>query len=272
MAELMRKTKRELVALIQDMEAGSTDGEKNRLQAAIGRMRQEQSALQSRLGEALATAERLKTEAGAAREAAALHEKEKAGLVASAAQLQKDHAGLQAKLQQAEAEIARLATANETAEKRVAILQQQNDVIARENSAGAEVRAALESGLAELRGRLAACEAARSEQYDLFRSFVDDDHKKILLLDTAYAVAYVNRAAASMLGLDDGEAVQGKRFFDFMPFKDAIKVKEKIDKAFMGGETEKAKKVRLRSQDGEVKLKISRVRYRDRPSVKIVVK
>jgi septal ring factor EnvC (AmiA/AmiB activator) len=50
--------------------------------------------------------------------------------------------------------------------------------------------------------------------------------------------------------------------------------KEKIDKAFMEGGAEKAKKVRLRGENGpvgEVKLKMSRVRYQDRPSLKIVI-
>lgn len=235
MTKLMQKTKRELVALIQENEE------------AIGRMSSRNEALES----------------------------ERERLSAAMDGMRGDHDGIEAELAALRREVGRLQAENDALQRKTALLQELSDAAARETGEVAANRAALETELAEMRRRLETAEARYRAHHELFRSFVDDDLKKILLLDAAYAIVYVNRAARPVLGIPEGEAIAGRRFFDFMGFKEAVKVKEKIDKAFLEGETEKVKNVKLRCDDGavrEVKLKISRVRHRDRPSVRIVVK
>lgn len=235
MMALMHKTKRELVEFVQDIEGN------------LGRVEERKTQLEG----------------------------EKSRLEAAMAEMRKDRADLETEMEALHGKIDRLKIENEALIKKAAMLQEKNAVMARENGETASVRGELEKALAEMCKRLETCESRYRAHYELFRSFVDDDLKKILLLDSAYTIAYVNRAARPVLGVAEGEEISGRRFFDFMSFKDAVKVKEKIDKAFLAGETEKVKNVKFRCEDGvvrEFKLKMSRVRYQERPSVKIVFK
>lgn len=235
MTTLMKKNKRELVALIQEKEEN------------LGRMTLRNETLES----------------------------ENQRLAADMAGMRADHGGRDAELAALRREVGRLQEENDALQRNISVLQEKNDAAACETRDMTAMREALDRELAEMRRRVETSEARYRAHHDLFRSFVDDDLKKILLLDAAYTIVYVNRAARPVLGIAEGEAIAGRRFFDFMGFKDAVKVKEKIDKAFLEGETEKAKNVKFRCSDGtdrEVKLKMSRVRYRDRPSIRIVVK
>ncbi|WP_373500098.1 PAS domain S-box protein [Desulfococcus sp.] len=235
MTALMHKTKRELVEFIQEIEGN------------LGQIEERKTQLEG----------------------------EKSRLEAAMAGMRKDRADLETEVEALHGKIDRLKIENEALIKKAAMLQEKNAVMARENGETASVRGELEKALAEMSNRLETGESRYRAQYELFRSFVDDDLKKILLIDTAYTIVYINRAVRPVLGIADTDPVSGRRFFDFMTFKDAIKVKEKIDKAFLEGETEKVKNVKFRCEDGmvrEFKLKMSRVRYQERPSVKIVFK
>ena len=277
MMEYMRKTKRELIEIIHDIEAKCSrlEGEKVDIEATMARMGGENADLNGRLGDIRTVVDQLRAESEAAAQAMDALESEKKALETTVARLRGDQAALEEKIQGMQAEIDRLRIDGAAVHQQAAKLREKNDVITRESGEAAEARAALENALVETRERLEACESRYRSHYELFRSFVDDDRKKILLLDTAYAVIYVNRSARPVLGIGEDENIAGKRFFDFMAFKDAIKVKEKIDKAFLEGGTEKIKKIRFQCEDGgvrEFKLKMNRVRYQDRPSVKIIIK
>jgi hypothetical protein len=111
--------------------------------------------------------------------------------------------------------------------------------------------------------------------YELFKSFVETDSRKTLLIDTTYAVCYINRSAAAHLQLPEPGVITGCRLFDFFAYKDALKVKKKIDAAFFSGEKEKIKEVTFVNPKGgkmQIDLKMSRVRYRDKPSIKMTIK
>lgn len=122
--------------------------------------------------------------------------------------------------------------------------------------------------------RMRQKEANLNTSYELFKSFVDRGDQKIILTDAAYTIRYVNRAAAVALQLLDPCIIVGRRIFDFFAYKDGLKVKEKIDKAFLSGEKEKIKGVAFQNLRGvffELKIKMTRVRYQDKPSIKLVI-
>jgi hypothetical protein len=111
--------------------------------------------------------------------------------------------------------------------------------------------------------------------YELFKSFVDTDSRKTLLIDTTYSICYINRSAAAHLQLSETGDIIGRRLFDFFAYKDGLKVKKKIDAAFFSGEKEKIKEVSFLNPKGcgtEIDLKLMRVRYRDKPSIKMTIK
>lgn len=284
MNKLMRKTKHELIDLIQDMVVhpsrlkdcdDAPDADKQHLEATVSRMREENEAFHGQLSDMRTAVDRLRGERDEAKRVGAALQVDKQRLEAAMAGLKQEHTMLQERMRDAQKAFDRMSAEHGTAVGRAAVLQERIEIAARENDAAAAVRTGLEKALADARENLKVFQSRYRSHYELFRSFVDDDRKRILLLDTAYEVVYINRAARPILGLGADEKVDGKRFFDFMPFQDAIKVKEKIDRAFLEGETEKIKHVRLHGADGNVsefKLKMSRVRHRDRPSVKIVVK
>ncbi len=111
--------------------------------------------------------------------------------------------------------------------------------------------------------------------YELFKSFVETDSRKTLLIDTTYSVCYINRSAAAHLQLPEPGVITGRRLFDYFAYKDALKVKKKIDAAFFSGEKEKIKEVVFMNPKGcetRIDLKLMRVRYRDKPSIKMTIK
>ena len=110
--------------------------------------------------------------------------------------------------------------------------------------------------------------------YELFKSFVDDNDQKIILIDTSYTICYINRLAATHLRLSKPHVVTGRRIFDFFTHKDALKIKKKTDAAFFNGEKEKIKDVTFRYPQNDavqIDLKLMRVRYRNRPSIRITI-
>lgn len=132
----------------------------------------------------------------------------------------------------------------------------------------------LKKELETARKTIEADEARFKANYELFKSFVDDDSQKILLLDTAYGIRYINRPAAEYLGLSES-ALSDCRIFDFFKYNDAVKIKEKIDEAFLTGEKEKVKDIKFRRPGGKsvkLKMKILRTRYDNKPSVKLLIK
>ncbi len=163
-----------------------------------------------------------------------------------------------------------------------AALKQENDRLHRElahlQHQYADLSAryeTLRADYAATRQRMKQKEANLSTGYELFKSFVDRDDKEIILIDAAYTIRYVNRSAAAALRLPDPYIIVGRRLFDFFAYKDALKVKEKIDKAFLSGEKEKIKGVAFQNLKGaffELKIKMTRVRYQDKPSIRLVLK
>lgn len=134
---------------------------------------------------------------------------------------------------------------------------------------------ALKKEHAALKQRLQESAQQSDATYELFKSFVDADSRMTLLVDTAYAICYINRSAAARLLLSEPAAILGCRVFDFFTYKEAVKIKKKIDAAFFSGEKEKIKDVVFRNSNGaeiRMDLKFARVRYRDKPSIKMTIK
>jgi PAS domain S-box-containing protein len=154
-------------------------------------------------------------------------------------------------------------------------LSERNEKVLREKAQLLDQFVLLERDFEELQTRFRECESRYALNYDLFKSFVDDNEQKILLLDSGYNFRYINRTAADALGIPDETALTGRRIFDFVPFQESLKLKERIDRAFLNGDKEKIKDIRFQGPDGTVsrlKMKITRVRFQDKPSVKIALK
>jgi PAS domain-containing protein len=171
-------------------------------------------------------------------------------------------------LQQIRKANADLMRENDRLHREIARLQERyDDLAARHETLLAEQEAA--------RKRMKQKEANLNTGYELFKSFVDRDDQEVVLIDAAYTIRYVNRSAASALRLPDPYIIVGRRIFDFFAYKDALKLKDKIDKAFLNGEKEKIKGVAFQNLKGaffELKIKMTRVRYQDKPSIKLVLK
>lgn len=240
MSDLMRKTKRELIAYISELETTMQDQE-------VAVVSTEDPALQeelSRVREQVAT------------------------LTEENQRLQDQHIA-------AQEEKDRIREEHEDLKIDYFRLSERHDTILREKSQLLEQFTMLERDFEELQGRFRECRDRYALNYDLFKSFVDDNAQKILLLDAGYTLRYVNGTAADALGVADEEALAGRRIFDFIPYKDALKLKEQIDRAFLNGDKEKIKDIPFQSPDGPLtrqKMKITRVRFQDKPSVKIVLK
>lgn len=240
MSDLMRKTKRELVAHIAELETAMRERE-------VAVAPAENPALQEEL-------ERVRERAAALTE-----ENQRLRDQHIAAQEEKD----------------RLREEHEDLKIDYFRLSEQHDAVVREKSQLLDQFAMLERDFEELQERFRECRDRYALNYDLFKSFVDDNEQKTLLLDAGYTLRYINRTAADALGVADEGTLAGRRIFDFIPYKDALKLKDRIDRAFLNGDKEKIKDVRFQSPDGPVtrlKMKIARVRFQDKPSVKIVLK
>ncbi|MFZ3046187.1 MAG: PAS domain-containing protein [Desulfatirhabdiaceae bacterium] len=111
--------------------------------------------------------------------------------------------------------------------------------------------------------------------HELFKSFVDSDTRKVILIDVTYAVCYINRSAATHLQLPEPNVIVGRRLFDFFEYQDALKLKKKIDKAFFSGEKEKIREIafrNLKNREIKIDMKLMRVRYQEKPSIRITIK
>jgi PAS domain S-box-containing protein len=128
----------------------------------------------------------------------------------------------------------------------------------------------MEKNLKEVYDRLRTCE----EHYEIFKSFVEEDEHPTGLIDRSYTIRYANGAALQSLGISDASEILDQKLFDFFSFEDALKLKEKIDKVFVEGGTEKIKKMTFQNPGGnpsKLKMKLIRVRYRNHPSIKMVI-
>jgi hypothetical protein len=243
MADLMQKTKKELIVMLQDKEL------------AIQSLQNEQLVvLRSDYESVLDQLEQQKTEKKAIRgqneELAA--EKEQAFL---------EQQRLQGELEKALSENHRIQNEATRTRKEYEHLERQYDSQKMEHEAR-EQRTKERSQQSEI-------------AYELFKSFVETDSRKTLLIDTTYSICYINRSAAAYLQLSEPGVITGRRLFDFFAYKDALKVKKKIDAAFFSGEKEKIKEVDFMNPGGgktQIDLKMARVRYRDKPSIKMTIK
>ncbi len=139
----------------------------------------------------------------------------------------------------------------------------------------AETHERLKAELEELREEAREREESLSEGYAVFKSFVDDHKDMVVLVDATYTIRYVNNAAGQHLKLPTPYAIVGRRIFDFFEYREALKLKERIDHTFLTGEKGKIKDLRFQNLKQEtflLKLKMSRVRYEDMPSIKMALK
>jgi transcriptional regulator with PAS, ATPase and Fis domain len=114
-----------------------------------------------------------------------------------------------------------------------------------------------------------------SNQYTLFQSFVNDNRKCLVLIDMSYQVCYINGAATKLLRIRTPETVYGHNIFDLIDRKDALKLKEMIDRTYLSGEEEKLASVHLKTNDGRhgmVKMSALRVKFNDQTAVRLRLK
>ena len=123
------------------------------------------------------------------------------------------------------------------------------------------------------------CEAENihrsSMENELFKSFVDTDTHKILLIDTAYTICHINRSAGDHLQLPDPGIIIGRRLFDFISYQDGLRIKKKIEHILFCGEREEIRKIVFRNpknHEFQIDIEMIRVRYRDQPSIQMIIK
>ena len=177
---------------------------------------------------------------------------------------------------ESESERKRLSTALAEADRSLARVREGREKAERENHRLNERCNRLNREIDELERKLTESRKNSGMEYALFKSFVENASQRILLIDTAYSVQYANSAALELLGLLDDGPILEQRFFDFLGFKDTLKLKERIDRTFLRGDKEKVKDIKFYPPGGgsSVKLncKLYRVRYRDKPSIKLELK
>jgi PAS domain-containing protein len=228
MTNYMRKTKKELVAVIRDLES-----ETRHLQAAAEENRSVEDPRIQDLERYQRENERLLTEAE---------------------QLRREHDRIKAELGQLRDE----AQAAQADKQRLA-----------------HELADLREELAETEKRLKQKADDYSTGYELFKSFVDQGDRVIVLVDASYTIRYVNQAAAAHFLLPSPYAIVGRRIFDFFSYKDASRLKEKIDGAFLKGVVEKIKDLQFQNLKGtffKIRIRLARVRYEDRPCIKMEIR
>ena len=243
MADLMQKTKKELIIMLQDKEL------------AIQSLQNEQLVvLRSDYESVLDQLEKLrimnKTFSGQNEELAA----------------EKDQAFLEQ--QRLQGELEKALSENHRIQNEANRIQQEYEHLVRQYDSQKMEHEALEQRTKE--------NSHKSDiAYEFFKSFVETDSHKTLLIDTTYTICYLNRSAAAYLQLSEPGVITGRRLFDFFAYKDGLKVKKKIDAAFFSGEKEKIKEVDFMNPGGgktQIDLKMTRVRYRDKPSIKMTIK
>ncbi len=177
---------------------------------------------------------------------------------------------------ESESERKRLVQALAEADQSLARFREDREKAERENHRLNERCNRLNREIDDLERKLTESRENSGMEYALFKSFVENASQRILLIDTAYSVQYANSAALELIGLSDDGPILKQRLFNFLGFKDTLKLKEKIDRTFLQGDKEKVKDIRFYPPDGnrsvKLKFKMYRVRYRDKPSIKLELK
>lgn len=190
--------------------------------------------------------------------------------------LRNENGSLHDKWIKSEADRKRLKSELENRNESLVRLRDRHEKAKQENARLNERCGRLEREVRELEGRLADREEHSGMEFALFKSFVEDASQRILLIDTAYAIQYANAAALEAIGLNDSRTILEQRIFDFLPYKDALRLKEKIDRTFLKGDKLKVRDIRFQTPDENIsvklKFKIYRVRYQDKPSIKLELK
>jgi PAS domain-containing protein len=190
--------------------------------------------------------------------------------------LKMEHQVLQDRCAESEFERERLVQALAEADRSLARVRKGREKAERENHRLNDRCIRLNREIEDLERKLTESRENSGMEYALFKSFVDNASQCILLIDTAYSVQYANSAALELLGLSDDRPVLEQRFFDFLGFKDTLKLKERIDRTFLKGDKQKVKDITFYPPDGgpsvKLRFKMYRVRYRDKPSIKLELK
>lgn len=180
------------------------------------------------------------------------------------------------------AEIDQYKTLTTEINNRLRILEDSNAVLKENHRLLEEKNLQLQKEKDELEDQLEqAVETLNNQEkvldtsYELFKSFVDNDSEKIILIDSSYTIRYINRTALQFLGAGMPDAFISRKIFDFFKYKEALKLKEKIDNAFLNNEKEKIKDIKFLSPvNGSIKIKLNlyRVRYKDKISLKVSIR
>jgi hypothetical protein len=162
---------------------------------------------------------------------------------------------------------------HETTKDRYLRLQESYDSLKSQYDKIMQEKNELEEDLNDIKTLLEEREKQYTTNYEIFRCVHEDEN--IVLIDATYTIRYVNQSSAEFLRLPHYAAILGRRIFDFFQHKDAIKLKDKIDDALIKGGQEKIKDIKFQNLKGEyikIKIKMSRVRYEYKPSIKMTIK
>ncbi|MFP4349444.1 MAG: PAS domain-containing protein [Thermodesulfobacteriota bacterium] len=190
--------------------------------------------------------------------------------------LKMEYQVLKGRCAESESERERLVQALAEADHSLARVREGREKAERENHRLNDRCHRLNREIDDLECKLTESRENSGMEYALFESFVENASQRILLIDTAYSVRYVNTAALALLGLSDDGPILDQRLFDFLGVKDTLKLKERIDRTFLKGAKEKVKDITFHPPNGnpsvKLRFKMYRVRYRDKPSIKLELK
>lgn len=196
-----------------------------------------------------------------------------------------DYARLDQKYIHAEEEVVRLKVRNADLARELDRVREKYHNIREKQKNLLEEHTALADDFETLNRLSKEQEAKLKSVNELFKSFIDNRTERIMLIDDAYLIRYVNPGALLLLKSLGIPTALGDRVFDLFDHKEATKLREKIDRVLLKGETYKFKSIKLAKRgDGEkaingfaedtlkVKLKLIRATYKGRPSIKMYMK
>ncbi len=271
MSDLMRHTKAELVEMIEGMKQKS-DESRNTLKKDLAAAEQKYTDLKSRLAGLEEEIGTLKNERDRLKKE---YDQQKETLEDEIQHTRHSHKDLQDRFVRAEEEKSTLRMERDDLNKDYTLLKEKFDRISHDKVNLIEQFTILEEDFQELQNRLRSCEERYQTTHELFKLFVDNQKQKIMLLDSGYTFQFINAGALETLGLSDSDGLLNRKIFDFIAYDDALKLKDKIDKAFLRGDREKVKDIKFQRDNGnsvKLKMKIVRVRFEDKPSVKLMLK
>lgn len=110
---------------------------------------------------------------------------------------------------------------------------------------------------------------------ELRNSFFESDSVGQILIDAKYVIQCVNQLAVHKLAANQSDELVHRKIFDFFDYDNGVKLKKRIDRVLLEGDSEKIKDIHGKSASGQLiktKGKIKPIRFKNQPAALIRLK